>query len=171
MTAAMGRKRKLLVLLGLLVLGAASAGAREAPGLERLVPHYEAVRQALVADDLAGVVKPALALQREVDDLVAAPAGLGSGLAQEQRAEIEALLPVAAKAAGELVAAGTLEAARDAYYALSKSLVRWRQAVGEGPVTVYCSMYGRSWLQADDEEIGNPYGGKSMSTCGEVVGR
>ena len=73
--------------------------------------------------------------------------------------------------AESLAGATDLEAARDAFHALSKPLVRWRKGAGEGPVVVYCAMKDRSWLQSADDEIGNPYYGQAMARCGEVVAK
>ena len=79
-------------------------------------------------------------------------------------------------AAEALTGASDLGTARDAFYALSKPLVRWRAAVvasgraeDELPVVVYCSMAKRSWLQPAGT-IGNPYHGQALAECGEIVG-
>ena len=49
-------------------------------------------------------------------------------------------------------------------------MVRYRAEVeGERPAVGYCPMAAKSWLQLDGEEIGNPYYGQSMASCGEVV--
>jgi hypothetical protein len=44
-------------------------------------------------------------------------------------------------------------------------------AAGEGPAVLYCSMKKRSWLQPDGETTGNPYYGREMPSCGEVISR
>jgi hypothetical protein len=84
--------------------------------------------------------------------------------------EVAALLPEVERFAGELAAAKDLPAARDAFYRLSQPLVRWHGATGRHDVAVtYCSMARRSWLQPAAKPTGNPYYGKQMATCGEVV--
>lgn len=61
--------------------------------------------------------------------------------------------------------------ARAAMGELSKPLVRFREmATGEKPVVVYCSMEKKSWLQPEGE-IGDPYLGQKMATCGQVVSK
>jgi hypothetical protein len=83
--------------------------------------------------------------------------------------DVRDLLPELSEAATALSAATTLDAARDAFYDLSKPLVRWRKAaVGDKLVVAYCPMAKRSWLQPEGE-LGNPYYGQSMLRCGEVV--
>lgn len=115
--------------------------------------HYEAIRKALLADSLAGVAGHAAAIQKQAQS---APGTL--------RQEIAA-------AAGKLAAAKDLKTAREAFYGLSKPMVRWREAAGsKSTVVAYCSMNKKSWLQPAGE-IGNPYYGKEMPRCGEVVGK
>ncbi len=38
------------------------------------------------------------------------------------------------------------------------------------PLVLYCPMVKKSWLQLA-EKVGNPYEGKSMESCGNVVGQ
>lgn len=144
-----------LVLTLALILLALGAGpvlsAPPAGGFETVLPHYEAVRKALVADSLKGVAGHAEAIRRQAPK-------------NELGREI-------AKAAGRLAAAKDLETARGAFYDLSKPMVRWREASGKkDSIVAFCSMAKRSWLQPKGA-IGNPYYGKSMATCGEVVSK
>lgn len=174
--------RPLPVLLAVLALAVTTLGAAlpalaaSAPdaaprGLAAVTPHYETVRLALVGDSLAGVPAAAREIRRELERLRATPTAERAGVAAAKLAEVEALLPEAIAAAAKLEKATSLGAARDALYALTKPLVRWRGAAGEGPTVAYCSMAERSWLQADDSEVGNPYYGKQMARCGEIVTR
>jgi hypothetical protein len=144
-------KRFGLSLLALLLMAGAAFPAPS--GYDAVLDHYEAVRQALLADTVAGIPAHAQAIGK---------------LAKSAPAD---LAPQIAKAASRLAAARDLTAARDAFYELSKPVVRWREAVGgKGHVVAYCSMSKRSWVQPKGE-IGNPYYGKSMARCGEVVSR
>ena len=62
-----------------------------------------------------------------------------------------------------------LASARDAFYALTKPLVRYRFGVsGKRPMVVYCPMTKRSWLQPKGD-VANPYHGQAMGACGEIV--
>lgn len=163
--------KQLMILAGLatmLVVAAAPAAADPA-GFAGLLEDYEAVRQALVADDLAAVRTPAGELAAAIRHLGHHLTAEAAGVPASELEEVRALLPEMERAAAALAAAAHLAAARDAFYALSKPLVRWRQTAGEGPAVVYCSMQKRSWLQPTPETIGNPYYGKKMATCGEVV--
>ena len=144
--------------------------AAPGPAFESVLQPYESVRAALVADDFAASREPARALEEAIGalgDLTAETAGVPVGKLDEVRA----LLPELRGAAGELPAAGDLQETRDAFYALSKPLVRWRQAAGDGPAVVYCSMKKRSWLQPGDADVGNPYYGQQMARCGDVVSK
>ena len=49
-------------------------------------------------------------------------------------------------------------------------LVSAFNAFGKSTVVAWCSMSKKSWLQPAGE-IGNPYYGKEMPRCGEVVGK
>jgi hypothetical protein len=130
-----------------------SAPAPAPAGFDAVLGHYEAVRKALLADTVAGIPNHAAAIGKLAKG---APADLA---------------PKIAEAATRLAAAKNLEAARDAFYELSKPMVRWREVAGsKANVVAYCSMSKRSWLQPKGE-IGNPYYGKSMATCGEVVSK
>ena len=104
---------------------------------------YEAVRAGLAADDL-GAAKKASA------GIIAGPAA-------------------AAEAAKNLSAAESIEAAREAFKALSKQAV----SVTEGQPGYYhahCPMVPKQegdWVQTS-KKISNPYFGKSMATCGSI---
>ena len=127
--------------------------AAPAKGFDTALGHYEAIRKALLADSLSGVAGNAAAIQKQAPS---APGNL--------RQEITA-------AAGKLAATKDLTAAREAFYGLSRPMVRWREAAGsKSTVVAWCSMSKKSWLQPAGE-IGNPYYGKEMPRCGEVVGK
>jgi Cu(I)/Ag(I) efflux system membrane fusion protein len=160
----------LALTLAATAVAAPPASAASADAFTSMMGDYEAVRLALVGDGVADVDAHARALAATARDLAAGfsaeRAGVKAGVAGDARA----LLPEIAAAADRLAAAGGLEAARDAFFELSKPLVRYRALVdGEpGVVVAYCEMAKRSWLQPEGE-IGNPYYGRSMARCGEVV--
>jgi hypothetical protein len=162
--------KKLMISAGAaLLLLAAPATAAAGDAFAGVLEPYEAVRRALVADDQAAVTAPAAELHEAIRHLQHHLTSQAAGVPVEKLADVRALVPELDRAAAALVAAGDLKAARDAFYALSKPLVRWRQARGNGPAVVYCSMQKRSWLQPTPETIGNPYYGQEMATCGKVV--
>jgi Cu(I)/Ag(I) efflux system membrane fusion protein len=157
--------------LALLASGAARASAVPADELARVLGHYEAVRQALLADRTAGVTGHATAIEKSARDLAAGLTAERTGVPAPKLADLKALLPQVSAAAARLAAAKDLDAARAAFGELSKPLVRWREmASGPRPVVVYCSMVKKAWLQPEGE-IGNPYYGKEMPGCGEIVSK
>lgn len=140
------------LILGLVLLASPVLSA-PAPAFDAVLGHYEAVRQALLADSLAGIPPHAAAIAK-----------LGKNAPAD-------LVPLISTAASNLAAAKDLNGARGAFAELSKPLVRWREAAGrKGTIVAYCSMTKKSWLQPKGE-IGNPYYGKSMPRCGEVVSK
>ncbi len=166
----MNRSSHTTVLLALLVLVPCVApAAAEETTFSKILEHYDAARQTMVDDQFDGVPEHGraihAALEALAEDFSAAAAGVDSADAETVRE----LLPELTEAAGALAQASDLEAARDAFYTLSKPLVRYRAvAVGDLPVVAYCAMARRSWLQPEGD-LGNPYYGQSMPRCGEVV--
>ena len=152
----MNRIGTTLMILALLLTAGAAFSAPSPSGFDAMLGHYEVVRKALTADTVAGIPDHAAAIQKLAKG---APADLA---------------PQIAEAARKLSAAKDLTTARDAFYELSKPMVRWREAAGgtgsREHVVAYCPMSKRSWLQPKGE-IGNPYYGRSRATCGEVVSK
>ena len=147
--------KKLYTLWALVLLTLTGiAGADTATTFSELMKPYEGIRQALVHDTIDGVAEKAAAIRKKADET----------------ADDEAM-PKISDFARQLGEASDLEGAREAFYELSKVMVRYRSKVGgEGlPVVAYCSMLKKSWLQPEGE-IGNPYYGQSMAGCGEIVG-
>lgn len=144
----------LVLLAGAAVPALAASPAPVTPtasGFNAVLPHYEAVRKALLADSLKGVATHAEEIRKQAPQ--------------------DALGKEIATAAGQLAAAKDLTAARDAFSALSEPMMRWHKAAGgKDTVVAYCPMAKRSWLQPKGE-IGNPYYGPSMATCGEFVSK
>ena len=171
------RLAHLLALGGLLaMLGALPVVADEPSAFERLLEQYEPVRLALVNDTLDDTGEFRKTLESEVETLSRDFSAAAAGVDTAQEANVEELLGELAVAAEALAKAADLSSARDAFYAFSKPLVRYRAALvasghdeDELPVVAYCAMAKRSWLQPAGK-IGNPYHGQSMAECGEVVG-
>lgn len=171
--------RSLLVLGVMLLLGSLlgpATKAAEPTVFERVLEHYESVRLALVDDTLDDTAEHREALEAAVEALAGDFSAAVAGVDDANVGKVEELLGELSVAAGALSRAVDLGSARDAFYALSKPLVRWRaarvasgHAEAELPVVAYCSMAKRSWLQPAGT-IGNPYHGQSMAECGEIVG-
>ncbi len=150
--------KKLITMWALALLTIAGlAGADSAANFSELMKPYEEIRQTLLHDAVDGVAENAGVIRKQAD----------AATAEE---EIKELLAEISASAGRLAEAPDLEAAREAFYELSKTMVRYRSMVGgdEKPVVAYCPMANKSWLQPEGE-IGNPYYGQSMATCGNVV--
>jgi len=169
-------RKTMIVLFAIAVAAWAHAdGGHRSRGQETafggVFEHYEAVRQALLHDHMDGVADHARHIRKAAEHLGEKFTANQAGVDSSKAAECRALLPDVEAAAKELEKADRLEAARGAFYALSKPLARWREmARGERPVVVYCAMAKKSWLQPEGE-IGNPYYGQSMARCGEVVSK
>lgn len=156
--------------VALTLMLAAALPATADSGWTAVATQYEQIRQSLLTDSLTGVADHAAALREEVEALRQDLTAARAGVPDDKLAEVEGALPEAAVAARELEAADTLAAAREAFYSLTTPLVRWRQAAGSGPDVAFCPMKNRSWLQPAGEAMGNPYFGKEMPGCGEIVG-
>ena len=120
----------------------------QATPLAQVFEHYEAVRQALSADNLTDVAPHAKQLAAGVEPIGDAEAK---------------------KAAEALVAAATMEEARKQFGELSTILVpRFQEAKVPGATAFMCAMKKQPWMQRGDTAA-NPYYGKSMLTCGSPM--
>lgn len=173
MPMSMKTTRTALLLSSILTLTplAGLAGAGEPTAFETLTGHYEQVRQALVHDHLDGVADEARQLAAAVRRLEEDFSVERAGVEPADAVAVQELLPELASAADELAAAGDVGQAREAFSKLSRALVRYRKRVADADLKVlYCPMASKSWLQPEAEtEVGNPYYGGSMATCGEVL--
>jgi len=143
---------------GLLAASAARA-ADETPFTE-MAEHYEVIWRSLAGDTIDGVAEHALAIAEIAEE------------SDHPAAAQDALPEIAehARALTQKASAGDIEAAREAFGDLTKPLVRYRKAVGAERLKVaYCPMANKSWLQPEGE-IGNPYYGSEMLTCGSFIG-
>ncbi len=165
------RRTIILALFSALVLAPMAAVAGTATAFTDMAGHYEVIRQALLHDTTKDVAAHARAIAEEAKSLKEAAAASTAGVAADQGADCVSLLPEVEKSARELAAATSLEAARQAFGELSKPMVRYREmAAGPRPMVVYCPMAKKSWLQPAGD-IGNPYYGQSMATCGQVISK
>jgi hypothetical protein len=109
---------------------------------------YEEVRQALIAG--------------EVPDIRKATGRLGSAAKNAGQHQLAAL-------AADLEDAGDLTTAREAFAAVSKEAVKYRESrCCDRPAVAYCSMEDKEWMQPDGE-IGNPYVDAAMRKCGKIT--
>lgn len=123
-----------------------------------LIDNYLAVQTALANDDLEAAKEAADALSEVADDIEDA-----------HTKSVERFGETVEAAADQLEDAGDLATARAAFKALTVPMEAWNaSAKTEGIDTVYCEMSKGRWLQATGK-IQNPYHGKEMQTCGEVV--
>jgi hypothetical protein len=157
-------------LMLLLVGGMHPATAEEATNAFREISaHYEAIRLSLLSDATTDVAKHAKAIESQVDELMKEFGAQDAGVPAEKSAECEALLPEVSSAAVRLAEAKDLDQAREALFELSKPMGRYRKLAGtEGSMVVFCPMAKKAWIQPHGE-IGNPYLGQEMPTCGEVI--
>ena len=146
------------------------APAMASTGFDAVLGEYETIRGALAADSLAGVAAAAGRLRAAAAGLAEGPTAEAAAVPAGKLGEVATLLPEVTRAAAALGHAKDLAAARDAFYQLSKPLVRWRHAAARGPAVAFCPMAKRSWLQPAGEPLGNPYYGRQMLRCGEIVG-
>ena len=145
------------------------AAADEANAFQEISEHYEAIRLSLVKDMMTDVTEHAKAIKHRMHDLASEFDAEEAGVLPDKSDECEALLPEVASAAGRLAEAGDLDEAREALFELSKPIGRYRKLAGvEGSMVVFCSMAKKAWIQPHGE-IGNPYLGQEMPTCGEMI--
>ena len=161
--------RKLVILCSLAISLVWSVSfATPSTTFDTMSGHYEAVRQALLYDTVEGVAGHAGEIVK-----------LASFTAEAESSDTEVcsgapdacgeFMPEIHRAASKLQLVGSLEDSREAFGDLSRALVKFRQEIaGPKPVVAYCSMVQKVWLQPNGE-IGNPYYGQSMATCGELV--
>ncbi len=147
------------------------AVAQESEEVEfhRFLQHYEAVRLELLNDTFQTTSAHGREMLNVLTSLAEDWTVDRAGVRPENGKAAQALLPELTTAATKLSSATDIEAVRDAFYELSKPLVRYRSLLtGDRPAVAYCPMKKRSWLQPGTK-LGNPYYGLSMPTCGEVV--
>ena len=161
-------KINLMMVMTAAILGMVAIA--DASTFDDVMEHYEPVRQALLGDSMKNVNENGAAMAGALRALEADYSAARAGATGDAASVVREKLGEMIAAADDLAKADGLQTARDAFYELSKPLVRWREGVAAGsrPAVAYCPGHKRSWLQPDGE-IGNPYGG--MPRCGEIVAR
>lgn len=142
------RTMGLLVAVGVLIVGGSVAASES---LKAIVESYVTIQEQLAADKIDGVKAPARAI-----------AARAAAMGQDGVA--------IALAATNLESASNINAAREAFGALTEAVIKAGNAEGwkdvKGVRLAFCPMVKQSWLQTSDK-IKNPYYGNSMLTCGE----
>ena len=158
-----------LLLIVTLGPGTGSTLAGESSTFDRMVTHYESIRQALLNDKTEGVAEAARHIQHLAQRLEADFSEEAAGIRPDAAGELGAVLPTIGEAAATLTEAETLADARESFGKLSKAMVQYRRMTPDPhPAVAFCSMAQELWLQPTGE-IGNPYYGQSMARCGEFV--
>jgi hypothetical protein len=141
------------------MLFAAQCAVADAPPAEsEMLVLYGRMHTAMADDSSAGVEEAAKGLA-----------------AKSEAAGAKAKDPAAFKAvtdgARAVVAAADLEAEREAFRDLSLAMAKLVESGQlDGAGLFFCPMADAYWLQkTGDDELRNPYYGKSMPTCGEKV--
>lgn len=166
----MQRSRGLFLLaLGMVVTTASAGLAQGSTAFDRMTAHYERIRQALLHDSTDQVATAAARIGDVLEALEANLDETAAGIRPGSGDDLRALLPAIRAAAADLAGAENIAEAREAFGAMSKAMVRYRQLTPEPELAVaFCSMAQQVWLQPKGE-IGNPYYGQSMARCGEIV--
>ncbi len=133
-------------------------------GMKPIVAPYLEIHDALASDRFEGVPKRARAIERAAKKLDP------STVTGEHAEHYKTLPEKIAAAARALASAKDIASAREAFKTLSRPIAMWTQmSAPEGLHVVFCSMAKASWVQKG-EDVRNPYYGKKMLTCGEVLG-
>jgi hypothetical protein len=161
--------RMIPILAALSVLPALTAAESPARFTE-ISGHYEAIRLALLEDSMSGVSDHARQASEVAADLLENLTADRAGVsAQDLDACAEALAEIESSAA-RLAQSAELETAREEMFLLTRPMAKYRKLTGDrSTIVAYCSMAQKAWLQPAGE-LGNPYMGRKMPKCGEVVG-
>lgn len=147
----------LVCLLTISAITLAIAGSAVLP-MDLLLGDYYLIHRSLAADSTDGISASAA----RIADI--------SRQAVETEPQANAQLIALSDAAARFQAAD-LKSARDGFGELSERMIAYLQVAGEKrnlPYQFFCSMVKKNWLQPD-KETRNPYYGKSMPKCGELV--
>lgn len=134
---------------------------------QSLLKPYLAIRSALAADKLDGVSANVAAIDKT----------LKGGIADAKKGKkpnhyTDSLSAMKKSVKGFTGKEKDLKGAREAFGGLSESLVAYvRGNVSSTDAAkyqlFYCEMAKHNWIQNAGEKTGNPYYGKSMSSCGD----
>jgi hypothetical protein len=125
---------------------------------EKILDQYFQIQSTLAADSTEGIDTAG----QKIDQLTA-------GLKTDEP-EIQGLAASVGKA-GREIQGKNLEAARLAFFELSKPLLVYLHQFYEGDTDYfryYCSMAKKGWIQSE-KGTRNPYYGSSMLKCGELI--
>lgn len=165
----MKRPRTIVLLAMVLAFGLGPTLAGKSSTFDSMLTHYESIRQALVNDGTEDVADNARRIQHLVHALEAEFSAEAAGIRPDTADDLRPLLPSIREAAEQLAGSASIAEARESFGKLSKALVQYRQMIANpSPVVAFCSMVDEVWLQPKGE-IGNPYFGQSMATCGEFI--
>ena len=149
-------------------LSARLAPAATGPFVELSSLYHEA-RSALVKDDLSGAVERARQIEKRASELAGDTALADEAVPADDLDNWLELVQEIAAAAERLGSAGDLGAAREAFFALTKPMGRYRKLVADtSTIVAFCPMEKKAWLQPEGE-FENPYLGQEMPTCGQKI--
>jgi hypothetical protein len=124
------------------------------------------------ADVANGLVAPYLRIQTALADDALPPAKAEAAKIAAEAAHLGEQAKALGTAAVELGAAADLEKARAAFGRLTDALLKYAEATGTSLGAelnvAFCPMVNQSWIQKG-RPIVNPYGGKAMRSCGNIV--
>lgn len=126
--------------------------------MNKVLEHYLAVQSALADDRLDAAKEAADKLSEVADDIE-----------DDGDPEHTKLFESIEAHADNLEDAGDLQTARAAFKALTLPMETWAKvAAPAGIDTIHCAMSDGRWLQRTGD-IKNPYHGKEMQACGDIV--
>lgn len=148
----------------LLLAGGAASASEFDRAMEPILSGYLAIHEALASDTTEGI-------GGAVDTIAAAAGRLDPAQADGEHARrYEHIAREIASACERLREAGDIEAAREAFKALSRPISAWVEtARPEGAIVMYCPMAKAGWVQRG-AVVANPYYGARMQGCGERSG-
>ena len=123
-----------------------------------LLSHYYGIKDALVAGNVAGA-------SAHANEFIKSANGIDYKVISE--GNINTLL----KDAGTIAGSKEIKKQREVFANLSANMIEVAKAISLSAAPVYqqyCPMKKASWLSSE-KEIKNPYYGKAMLNCGEVV--
>lgn len=134
----------------------------------KVLTEYFAIRKALAGDGVTGVKEAAGRLKEALAEVKAAPS---PAVADAEKGNLSQQLDALGAATDGLMAEGVpVEGARETFALVSKPVmyvVAFHYG-GNAPEIFYCPMKNLAWLQ-DEAQMGNPYYGSQMLTCGLKV--
>ena len=165
----MQRSRTIFPLILILALSVGTTIAGESSTFDRMLTHYESIRQALLNDSTEGTAEEARHIRHLARSLESKFSDQAAGIQPDRGGDLRALLPAIREASASLTESGDIAETRAAFGKLSKAMAQYRHMTPDPhPAVAFCSMAQEVWLQPEGE-IGNPYYGQSMARCGEIV--